>query len=175
MNAKPAATRVLEGVCGLLMAAMVILLFVQVATRYLFQSPPEWTEELARAAFVYLTFIGAAVAVARRAHLKVEALTAVLPPAARVVLRIVSRLLAIFFSVVVAWQGALLVGQLSGQTLVTVPISKGLVFAAVPIGAALMLAYEVVRLRDELRSWSRRGEPPPEAPPTLDQLAVRLD
>jgi TRAP-type C4-dicarboxylate transport system permease small subunit len=37
-------TRGLEHLCALLVAAMVVLLFIQVVGRYVFDNPPDWTK-----------------------------------------------------------------------------------------------------------------------------------
>lgn len=158
--------RLLEGICGLLMLVMVVLLFLQVTTRYLLRDAPVWAEEFARGAFIYLTFVGSAAAVARGVHLKVDALTDSLSAPARRMLRIVCRVVAIVFLALVLYYGIVLLGELSNQPLVSVPISKGFFFAGVPIGAALMLVYEAIRLRDELR-----GREPVEPTPGEDPAA----
>src|SRR5436190_15518230 len=84
-------TRGLEGLCALMLAAMVVLLFIQVVGRYVFENPPDWTEELARTVFIYLTFIGGAVAIVRNAHLRIESLHDRLSARARTMLDIVLR------------------------------------------------------------------------------------
>ena len=162
-------TRALEGVCALLMLVMVVLLFLQVTTRYVLNDAPPWTEEFARGAFIYLTFVGAAVAVARGAHLRVDTLTAALSAPTQRLLRIVCHLLAILFLLFVLYYGVVMVGELAGQPLVSVPISKGWFFAGVPVGAAVMLVYEALRLRDVLR-----GEAPVEPRPGEDPASMGL-
>jgi TRAP-type C4-dicarboxylate transport system permease small subunit len=144
-------TRALEMVCGLLLAAMAVLLFIQVTARYLLNSPPEWTEELARIVFVYVTYIGAAVAIARQAHLKIDLLPMALPPKARSILRICWLVAAIAFLAVVLYQSEILVTRLSHQPLTALPLSKAWFFAAVPVGCALMLLYEIAELVGEVR------------------------
>jgi TRAP-type C4-dicarboxylate transport system permease small subunit len=148
-------TRGLEIVGALLLALMAGLLFLQVAARYLLSSPPEWTEELARIVFVYLTYIGAAVAIARQAHLKIDLLPAALPPTLRSLLRIAWLLTAIAFLAVVIWQSHTLLGRLSHQPLTSLPVSKAVFFAAVPVGCALMLLYEIAELVGEVRLLAR--------------------
>jgi TRAP-type transport system small permease protein len=154
-RARHPVTRGLEIVCGLLLAIMAALLFLQVVARYLLSSPPEWTEELARIVFVYITYIGAAVAIARQAHLKIELLPAALPPKLRSSLRIVWLLAAITFLAVVIWQSHTLLGRLSHQPLTSLPITKAVFFAAVPVGCALMLLYEIAELVGEVRLLAR--------------------
>ena len=76
-------TRGLEGLCALMLASMVVLLFIQVVGRYGFENPPDWTEELARMVFIYLTFVGGALAIVRNAHLRIESFHSRLSPRAK--------------------------------------------------------------------------------------------
>ncbi|MGE0502292.1 MAG: TRAP transporter small permease [Rhizobiaceae bacterium] len=145
------ATRVLGYICAGLIAFMAFAMSVQVIGRYAVHNPPDWTEELARVAFLYATFLGAALAVARRAHLGIDLVANALPVRARAAFQISWRLLACACLAVIAYQGYFLVQRLSGQPLTSVPISKGFMFAAVPVGCALVLVYELGRILTEIR------------------------
>ncbi len=146
-------TRVLEYVCAFLLAAMVVFLFIQVLGRYALQNPPEWTEELGRTAFVYATFIGAALAVAKNAHLRIDAAVKLLPAAAQAWMQVLIHVISITFLIFVVYQSAILLPSLAFQPLTALPfLSKAWFFAAVPIGCSLMLVYEVLHLWTSLRA-----------------------
>jgi len=153
---RPVVTRGLEGLCALMLAVMVVLLFTQVVGRYVFEDPPDWTEELARAVFIYLTFVGGALAIVRNAHLRIESLHERLSPRAKAALDIVIVLIGIAFLVTTLYYSIGLLGRLSHQPMTSVPISKAFVFAAVPIGCAVMLVYELLRLRNCVRVLGER-------------------
>src|SRR5690606_7529286 len=123
------ATRLLGYFCALMVAAMAVLLSIQVFGRYVFQNPPGWTEELARVAFVYATFFGAALAVARKAHLGVELFGSILSVRWRAGIQIAWRVIACGALIVLTYLGYLVVQRLSGQPLTAVPVSKGFMFA----------------------------------------------
>ncbi|MBU0892182.1 MAG: TRAP transporter small permease subunit, partial [Gammaproteobacteria bacterium] len=55
-------TRVLDALGGLFLAAMVVLVFGNVVLRYVFNTGITISEELSRWLFVWLTFMGAVVA-----------------------------------------------------------------------------------------------------------------
>lgn len=150
-TAEGPGTRLLEFVCAGLIAIMVILLFIQVFGRYAMSDPPDWTEELARTAFVYATFVGGALAVARNAHLRIETVINMLPVNARIWFHIFATVGGIIFLGYVLYYSYGMLHRLAGQNLVTVPVSKALVFAGVPIGCALMLIYEFKRLWIDIR------------------------
>lgn len=148
-----AGTRFLELFCAAMMATMVAMLFIQVAARYALHDPPEWTEELARTAFVYATFAGGALAVAYNAHLKIDSLVKLLPERIQPWIRLATTSTAIVFLGVVVHYSLQMLPQLAFQPLTALPfLSKAWFFAAVPVGCGLMLIYEVVRL------WEHIGE-----------------
>lgn len=61
--------RLLEAVMALLLAAMVVLVFGNVVLRYVFNSGITISEELSRWLFVWMTFLGAVVALKDNGHL----------------------------------------------------------------------------------------------------------
>ena len=95
--------RIVDGYFGLLkavvvlcLAAMVVLVFGNVVLRYGFDSGITVSEELSRWFFVYLTFLGAIVAMRDHAHLGVDTLVKVLPTLGKKACLIASHLLMLF-------------------------------------------------------------------------------
>ncbi|MBY5766982.1 TRAP transporter small permease [Rhizobium leguminosarum] len=64
---------------GLLLAAMVVMVFGNAAGRYLFNTGLAASEELSRLAFVWLVFLGAVIGVRERTHVGVDMLLLRLP------------------------------------------------------------------------------------------------
>lgn len=75
--------QLLEVVVAICLALMVILVFSNVVLRYAFNSGIAVSEELSRWLFVWLTFLGAIVALREHGHLGTEALVSRLSPAGR--------------------------------------------------------------------------------------------
>ncbi|WP_312365818.1 TRAP transporter small permease [Ensifer sp.] len=65
---------------ALLLAGMVVLVFGNVVLRYAFNTGITYSEELSRIFFIWLTFLGAVVAMREHAHLGVDSLLRRLPP-----------------------------------------------------------------------------------------------
>ncbi len=80
----------------LCLALMVILVFGNVVLRYGFNTGITVSEELSRWFFVYVTFLGAIVAMREHAHLGVDSLVRRLPPIGKKICFIVSQLLMLF-------------------------------------------------------------------------------
>lgn len=55
----------------LLMFIMTILVFVQIVSRYVFNMPLGWSEEMARFSFVWVSFLGASALMQVREHINV--------------------------------------------------------------------------------------------------------
>ena len=78
------------------LAVMVVLVFGNVVLRYAFNSGITLSEELSRWLFVWVTFIGALIAVRNRAHLGTDSLVSRLPLVGKKICFGISHLLMLF-------------------------------------------------------------------------------
>ncbi|MCK9381857.1 MAG: TRAP transporter small permease [Sulfuritalea sp.] len=83
----------LEALIGIILAVMVVLVFGNVVLRYGFNSGITVSEEISRYLFIWLTFIGAVVAVHEHAHLGVDSLLNALPRKGKLFCVVTSELL----------------------------------------------------------------------------------
>src|SRR5436309_13082897 len=86
----------LKGVIALCLAVMVVLVFGNVVLRYGFNSGITISEELSRWLLVWLTFLGAIVALRQHAHLGVDSLVRMLPHNGRLLCFVLSYLLMLY-------------------------------------------------------------------------------
>src|SRR3546814_9019057 len=59
---------------------IVLVIAIEVLRRFVLMYSSVWGEEAARYAFIYLVWIGSAVAVRDRAHIRIDVITHLLPP-----------------------------------------------------------------------------------------------
>ena len=85
----------LKGLIALCLAIMVVLVFGNVVLRYGFNTGITVSEEVSRWLFVYLTFLGAIVALREHGHLGVDSLVARLPTIGKKICLIASQLMMI--------------------------------------------------------------------------------
>ena len=78
------------------LAMMVVLVFGNVVLRYAFNSGITVSEEVARWLFVWMTFVGAVLALRNHAHLGVDTLVSRLPPLAKRACFLASNLLILY-------------------------------------------------------------------------------
>jgi TRAP-type transport system small permease protein len=138
--------RVLEFLMVVALALMVVLVFGNVVLRYGFNSGITVSEEVSRWLFVWLTFLGAIVAMREHGHLGSDMLVSRLPVVGKKVCLVVGHLLMLY----IAWllfSGALAQARinLDVQAPVTgAPMAllyaSGVVFA---VAAALFIIYEL--------------------------------
>lgn len=75
------ALRAVELTLGIgLLAAIVVMITVQVFTRYVFNRPIVWVEDVATFAFIWCVFLGAAVGLKDLRHIRIETFLARLSP-----------------------------------------------------------------------------------------------
>lgn len=127
-----------EAAVFIILALLVVTLSLQIASRFLFRFPLDWTEELARVAQLWLVFIGAAVGARRAEHFVVELFMQWARfPGKRALTRAVDVVVVGFFLVLAgvsayaAWFGAI-------QTLPALGVSVAWGTAAIPVGCLLM-------------------------------------
>ena len=142
----------LEAAIAALLVAMVVLAFVQVVLRFVFNDPLSWSEEVARWCFVWMTFLGAALGVKRNAHVAIDNLVLALPPAGQKALRLLgSFVVAVVSSALVVHGWALVQDSILTSAALQWPFKY--LFLSMPVGGALMLVYVAGRRVLGERDW----------------------
>ena len=72
------------------LAAVITLIFTQVVVRYIFNEPQAWIEELCTYLFIWIVFLGAAVAMKLDRHIRVSSFEGVIGLKTKLFLRILS-------------------------------------------------------------------------------------
>ncbi len=85
-----------EIVASLLFTVTLILVIVNVLTRYVFRTGIPWAEEMATSCFVWTAFIGSAACYKRRAHIGVDILVNKMPVSAQNVVKTLVNLFMVF-------------------------------------------------------------------------------
>ncbi len=124
-----------------LLAAMSVIIFTNVALRYLTHESIEWAEEVARHLMIWLTFVGAGPVLRYGGHIAIDNLQDALPRRAAVALRALVALLLAGFFVFMVWWGVLYMQRAQFQTTAATQISFAWVYAAMPVGGVLLLAH----------------------------------
>lgn len=145
----------------ILYAFIVIVIFVEVVRRFVLQYSSLWGEETARYAFIYLVWIGAAVAVKERAHIRIDVITHYLPPRGVAAIYIIGDILtAILAGFAIYWSmDPVLVSWKYGNVTDGLRIVRVWFLVAVPLGFSLMMVRVVQSILRDI-SDLRTGRPP---------------
>ncbi|MGE5668482.1 MAG: TRAP transporter large permease subunit [Betaproteobacteria bacterium] len=127
-------------------AAEVLILLGSVTSRFVFDHPLSWSDELASIVFLWLASLGAAVALRRGTHMRMTALVARFGPRWRATCEALAVAVPCLFLVLMLWPMA---QYAQGQWVVQTPAldwHDTLRAAAVPAGSALMIAICLARI-----------------------------
>ena len=142
-----------------LFTAVIVVVSAGIGWRYLLNQPLAWTVELSRILFVWLTFIGAAVAVRDGVHVRVTLAVDLLPPAARRLLARAGVVRSLAFLGLMICLGAYWVYTSAGSTTPALKLPENwAVYGALPAGFALAAYYA---LRGLIAGPGGKGNTPP--------------
>lgn len=135
----------------ILLVGMLILVGLQVVSRYIFNKPITWTEEMARLLLVWITFVGAYIALKRNQHVYFFYLLNKLPEGLKRAVSITIDIIVCVFFIGTIWAGFRLVNQTHSVRSVTLEFVRwSYVYAAVPIGFLMMLYGYIMRLKNHV-------------------------
>lgn len=143
---------------GGLVAAVVVLVLLEVLSRYVLQYSFFFSEEITRFLFIWMVFLGGSVAVKRAAHFKLDAFAKLLRPSSARWFQLTRDVCVVLFSLLLLIGGVRVV-QLNLQNLSpALALPMGYVYAIVPISAALSTCYAGCQLIRTLRGVMPRSE-----------------
>ncbi|UOM33251.1 TRAP transporter small permease [Acuticoccus sp. I52.16.1] len=134
---------VLAAVLTVVFAVMIALVFLQVVDRFAPWFSYFWTEEVVRILLVWTVMLGLPVVLYIHGEIIVDLLP--LPPAATIWRLRLATLLGAVFLGFLAWYGYKFAAQSANFRLPTLGISRGWIYAPIPIGAALGILALLVR------------------------------
>ncbi len=144
------------------LAAMTIIVFIQVVMRYVFSNSLSWSEEMARFIFLWLSWIGASYAVKESAHFRVEMFANLCKGKSRKYFELFVLIVWFLFSFFLTGYGTSLVLFLvgSGQFSAAMEIPMAWPYASVPVGCGLMalrLLIEMWKVWNGDEPWKRES------------------
>lgn len=131
---------------GTLLVLMTLLVMVQIITRYALNQPTAWTEELVRYALIWTSLLAASYAFIERRHMALTVVRDRLPERLRRAVIVGVDVLVLLFAVLVLGVGGTMLALGSaGDLSALLGISRGAVYAIVPIsGVAIAVAQVIV-------------------------------
>jgi TRAP-type C4-dicarboxylate transport system permease small subunit len=135
----------------LLLAVISVDLLLGVYSRYVLERTFVWYDEVARASFMWLVFLGAAGAVRRSAHFGLHVFVDMMPPQLKRAALLLTPLTVIVFSAALVVLGWELMQHGATQTTAVMAMPVSWIYASMPAGGALMALYALFLLLEILR------------------------
>jgi TRAP-type C4-dicarboxylate transport system permease small subunit len=122
-----------------MMGVMSVVILVQVFLRYVVKASLPWSEELARYLMVWIGMMGASLALQEGRHIEVTLLLDRVPRSVRKILTGIALLAVLTFLGLILQQGLLLTTNIWLQRSPAMDLPMVIPYAAVPLGAVLMM------------------------------------
>jgi tripartite ATP-independent transporter DctM subunit len=137
---------IVEYAVALIVLAEIIVLFAGVVARYVFHDPIVWSDELASILFLWLSMLGAVVALRRGDHMRMTALVNNVKPAARQILETVALTASLAFLFIILVPAYTYAEEEHWIMTPALELSNAWRAAAIPIGIALMAVVAMLKL-----------------------------
>lgn len=132
-------------VSGLLLAAIFVLLNIQILFRYGLNNPLSWPEEIARTCFVWVAYLGVSKLVRERSFYAIDVFVLVLPATLRWLLAITVDILTLgIFGLILYTSWPVLMANANITTAIGMPVN--LLYASLPVAAVLVIFSLVVAI-----------------------------
>jgi TRAP-type C4-dicarboxylate transport system permease small subunit len=130
---------------------MTIVVVLQVICRYLLGAALTWSEEFARYGLVWITFLGAGIALKRRAHMGVQIIVGMFSPGVRKTVQLFTILSVMGFLLIATLKGMELALFNMKQYSPAIGLPMGFVYLAIPSGCLVMIIHAADHLLDLFR------------------------
>jgi len=146
----------IEPLVVLFYLAMILIMFAAVLCRYVLGFSLPWSEEVSLYLYIWVVFMAAAIGLEHGVHIGLDVFIDLLPKAARLLADLAglgAQLLLYAFIFVVGMQfvklGAFQIGT-------SVPVSRALVYAVIPLSGLLMVIGTIIRIVTTLKGGDRK-------------------
>ena len=126
---------------GVLVIAVCDVVLLQVLMRYLFSYPNPWSEEVSRFCFIWVSMLGASLAVAHRSHFRFDQVTGRLPPRVRKAVKKFAAAVVLTFALLLIGTGIALMDLTMGERSAALNLPVALVYAAAPVSGVCMAIH----------------------------------
>ncbi|HEY6431131.1 MAG TPA: TRAP transporter small permease [Acetobacteraceae bacterium] len=134
------------GLVVVLWAAFFLCVVAQVFVRYVLQLPLPWTDEVARYAFVWSSFLSASVILGRGQHFSIDVVVGHLPRIAAWIIELIGTALCLAFTLILMQKSAAWAWRLSYARSSVLELPLGVVYAVLPFSAGYMSIHLAGRL-----------------------------
>lgn len=152
--------KIIKVILVIFLSAMVLIMIYQAVMRYVFSNAPSWAEELTLYIGIFSIMLGLGVASRHDSHLQVDFLTRLYKPRVRCFMAALWSFVTIVLMVIFAsYSISLMINHATARS-VTLPITMKQIYAAFPIGSAILILYSIEIMARNLVGFAHGGELP---------------
>lgn len=136
-----------------LIIGMTLVVSISVFYRYVLNYPLSWSEEITRLMIVWLSFVGAYMAMRENKHIGFDLLISKFSPKAQALVALIGYFLQLGFLIVLFWEGISFSREFLnvGMPYTNLPIGW-LYYSVFPVSGALMILQTFLSLKDLWKS-----------------------
>ena len=151
--------KVLLFICKIFLVADILITSFAVAGRYIpFIPDPSWSEEVVLTCMSYMAVLSAALAIRRKAHIRMTAFDRFLPANLLKTLDIIADIAVLVLGIVmlaIGWQYASTIG--GRGTYVSMPtVSRVWMSAPIPVAGFFMIIFELEAIVNDIKAFYRK-------------------
>lgn len=141
------------------MIAMVVIIFLQVVMRYVFNNSLSWSEEIARYLFLWQIWVGLSYGVKRSKHIRVEIIKYHLSSKGKKIVEIIATIIWIAFGIFLFYRAGVVMAKVyaSGQLAPATHLPMWIPYASVFVGVGLMLLRLVQKIFNNIKTPALGG------------------
>lgn len=122
---------------------MTLIIGWQVFGRFILNQSPDWSEQAALALMIWYIFLAAAAGVRENFHIRIVALDNKASPRVQMWMRSFAHITVFLCGAVMFIYGLQLVQETWAHAVPTLPVRRGMVYLAVPIGGFLIAIFSI--------------------------------
>ncbi|MCF1751054.1 TRAP transporter small permease [Mariniradius sediminis] len=156
-NLKNVLDKLVSWLLIVLMGAMVVNVSWQVISRYIFQNPSSFTDELARYMLVWLGTLGAACVAGKNEHIAIDVLPNKLEGQARAKLMIFVHALILLFALIAMVMGGsnlVYITYILEQKSATLQIPLAYIYGIIPVSGLIVMFYQIPLILDQRKNFT---------------------
>ncbi len=155
------AEKIHAAAMSVLLAAMVVTIFYQVVSRYIFNFSLVWAEELARGCFIWMVFMGLSYVERNDEPIKITILRDLMPCRVQSLMNQISMILSLVFCLICTFYGFERVAFLAESKQIAPGLQINMVwfYLAIPVGFLLTSIAYIIKIIVQINSLKTEGIP----------------
>jgi tripartite ATP-independent transporter DctM subunit len=146
MSFRNHAEKIFDWIVSLALVALNAVVFTQVVSRYIFNSPISWTEEMARILFVWIVLLGTFLALKTKGHIAVETLLhRFFNAEARSYVTATADFLILYYCIYLAFMGFVMIQKTTQDFTPVLLLPFSYLYAAIALSGTMMAFYLLIR------------------------------